>query len=110
MAGHNAGGSGARPWGSGASGGLCTCGGTAGSAPTWTSSARGTTWTFSPTPAYSGTVQFRNGSSAVFARIERPVIVFNGSTPRYLINGVQRYDWDDKTFTLITEIRSAAKS
>ena len=73
-------------------------------------SSDGTRWTYSTTPAYTGTVHFRNGSSAAFSRLERPVLVFNGSTPRYLINGVQRYDWDDKTFTLITEIRSAAKS
>lgn len=49
--------------------------------------------------------RYSNGTHAPFARVERPVLLFDPSgTPTHLINGVQRYVNDDYTFTLIRRI------
>eukprot|EP00656_Telonema_subtile_P009689 TRINITY_DN14573_c0_g3_i2.p1 TRINITY_DN14573_c0_g3~~TRINITY_DN14573_c0_g3_i2.p1 ORF type:complete len:142 (+),score=18.86 TRINITY_DN14573_c0_g3_i2:374-799(+) len=47
-------------------------------------------WTVSPRQAYTYDVKFVDGSSVVFARVERPQLVFvdNQTSPAYLMNGV----------------------
>eukprot|EP00037_Helgoeca_nana_P001624 m.28165 g.28165 ORF g.28165 m.28165 type:complete len:441 (+) comp11997_c0_seq1:700-2022(+) len=68
-------------------------------------SVDGFLWTYSDTPPFNGTVAYSNGTHAPFARVERPVLLFDPSgTPTHLINGVQRYVNDDYTFTLIRRI------
>jgi hypothetical protein len=55
------------------------------------SSDDGVTWTVSPRQAYSYDVPFINGSSHLFARVERPQLAFangSGSAPTHLLNGV----------------------
>ena len=65
-------------------------------------STDGVHWTYSPTPAYNGTIKFGNGTTVKLARMERPWFVFDEATgrPAHLFLGVQTYQWDDYTFTL----------
>jgi len=72
-------------------------------------SADGTSWTFSPVPAYNGTIVWKNGTTSVFSRMERPYLVFDqNNNPTHLFNGVQRYDWDQYTFNLMHTVRATA--
>eukprot|EP01062_Namystynia_karyoxenos_P040055 TRINITY_DN29205_c0_g1_i1.p2 TRINITY_DN29205_c0_g1~~TRINITY_DN29205_c0_g1_i1.p2 ORF type:complete len:362 (+),score=18.16 TRINITY_DN29205_c0_g1_i1:1002-2087(+) len=67
----------------------------------------GTAWHYSPRAPFSGTVAWRNGTTAVFARRERPFLLFHHQThrPTHLLTGVQRYAWDEYTFSLVQELR-----
>lgn len=68
----------------------------------------GKQWTFSPVPAYNGTITWKNGTTSVFSRMERPVLVFDDNgNPTHLFNGVQQYDWDQYTFNLMHKVRTA---
>jgi len=70
-------------------------------------SVDGLEWTFSPIPAYNSTIQWANGTTAVFSRMERPFLIFdNTGNPTHLFNGVQEYEWDQYTFNLVHKIRS----
>jgi len=68
-------------------------------------SVDGVEWIYSHTMPYNGTVRYQNGTSAAFARMERPVLIFDAQdNPTHLVNGMQRYA-DPKTFTLIQTVR-----
>ena len=68
-------------------------------------SVNGIDWTYSHTFPYNGTVRYNNGSALAFARMERPVLLFDSlENPTHLVNGVQRYAYP-KTFTLIQTVK-----
>jgi len=70
----------------------------------------GTKWTFSPVPAYNGTIVWKNGTTSILSRMERPYLVFDeNNNPTHLFNGVQRYDWDQYTFNLMHSIRQPTR-
>ena len=65
----------------------------------------GVTWQYSPIPAYNATLRLTNGSTVVFSRMERPFLLFgDNGAPTHMYTGVQRYDWDDASFTLVQPI------
>jgi len=67
----------------------------------------GLTWTFSPVPAYNGTIAWKNGTTSILSRMERPYLIFDQKgNPINLFNGVQRYDWDQYTFNLMHKVRT----
>ena len=69
-------------------------------------SSDGVEWTYSETPAYNGSVVFPNGSTVALSRMERPFLVMDADgQPEFLVNGVQTYDWDARTFTLVQKLR-----
>ena len=65
----------------------------------------GIEWTYASISPFNGTVLYINGTSAPFARVERPLLLFDAKgQPMHLINGAQRYTYDDASFTLIRPI------
>jgi len=67
----------------------------------------GEKWTFSPIPAYNGTIKWKNGTTSILSRMERPYLIFDQEGhPTNLFNGVQRYDWDQYTFNLMHKVRT----
>lgn len=69
-------------------------------------SVDGVSWQYSPEPAYNASIRFVNGTVSVFSRMERPFLLFDSDgSPTHLFNGVQRYDWDTYTFTLMHQVR-----
>lgn len=70
-------------------------------------STDGLSWTYSPEPAYNASIRFTNGTVSIFSRMERPFLIFDeDGKPTHLFNGVQQYDWDDYTFTLMHRVLS----
>eukprot|EP00038_Savillea_parva_P010427 m.190192 g.190192 ORF g.190192 m.190192 type:complete len:209 (+) comp17987_c0_seq1:312-938(+) len=65
----------------------------------------GRVWKYSSVPPFTGTVKWINGSLSEFDRRERPFLLFDEKgRPTHLYTGVQRYSYDEYTFSLIQPI------
>lgn len=77
-------------------------------------SADGSSWTLSPTPAYSLNVVFDDGTNTTFSRRERPQILIDAAgMPTHLVTGVQlpateqpRGGRGDASYTLVVPLRT----
>ena len=74
-------------------------------------SADGVTWSYSPHAAFGSTVHYTDGSSASFARRERPHLILDDQgNPTHLVSGIQPGgSTGDYSFTMVQPTRYGAE-